>query len=342
MASHEPWPEPYGLHFGHLILDQALHLTAWPTPGTEVQVRERHLAVGGSETNTAIVVARFGYPVRLITRVGTDLAASWLRERLATVPRLTVAAQVDPQRPTGTVTLLVGPDGERALLTARGACDALQAPRLSRAPRYVYVTTYTARPPAVARAAQRLIAWAGAEPASQALFIDINADFTPAQRAVVARWLAAWPASKVRVLIANLEAARAFVAQPQAPPDAVLQALRAHADVAVLKMGAQGAWLATAERAHFVPPVPVQPRDTTGAGDAFNAGLLIGWAAGWDWPLAGHVAGLLGALATTVPAAGLALPGPEAAFAYLDAHPNAWPAPWPARVRAAMAGLPAR
>ncbi|NPA30759.1 MAG: carbohydrate kinase family protein, partial [Chloroflexi bacterium] len=48
---------PAGLHFGHLNIDQVLHLDAWPAPGREVLVAREARAVGGSAANTAIVVA---------------------------------------------------------------------------------------------------------------------------------------------------------------------------------------------------------------------------------------------------------------------------------------------
>jgi ribokinase len=39
--------------------------------------------------------------------------------------------------------------------------------------------------------------------------------------------------------------------------------------------------------------------DTTGAGDAFVAGMLAAWYRGYDWATSGRVANVVGATATT-------------------------------------------
>ncbi len=321
-------PAAPGLHFGHLNLDQVLHLDAWPAPGREALVRRATRAVGGSATNTAIVVARFGLPVRLVARVGRDADGRWLRDQLARVPHLDLRdLQHDARRPTGRVTVLVGPSGERGLLTQRGANAALAAPP-ARPPAlaYLYLTTYAAEPAATAHAAQGLLQAAASHPDRPLLVLDLNDFFADRPQPAVFRWLAVLArAPNPTVLIANARAARVLAPQTSEPP-ALVRALQAYARVAVLKMGAQGAWLAVdAAPPRFVPPVPVTVRDTTGAGDAFNAGLLVGWRRGWDWPTAAHLAALLGALATTVSGAGLALPGPQAVRAYLAAHPTSVP-----------------
>ena len=90
----------------------------------------------------------------------------------------------------------------------------------------------------------------------------------------------------------------------------------------VVKRGADGALAATADGAIArVGPYPVTAIDTTGAGDAFDAGFLAAWlegAAPIDALRAGAVAG---ALSTT------ALGGVDGqpTRAALDAALQAWP-----------------
>ena len=326
---------PAGLHFGHLNIDQVLHLDAWPAPGREVLVAREARAVGGSAANTAIVVARFGQPVRLMARIAADADGRWLREQLAQVPNLDLRdLQEDPHQATGRVTVLVGPSGERGLVTHRGPSPILPrgwTPTAHLA--YLYFTTYVATPPATATGALRLLQWAAAHPARPLLMLDLNDFFAERPQDAVFRWLEVLArAPNPTVLVANANAARVLAARASEPEDLV-RALRNYARVAVLKMGARGAWLAAGDGdPRHVPPVPVTVRDTTGAGDAFNAGLLVGASAGWDWLTSAHLAGVLGALATTVPGAGLALPGPQAVADYLRAHPTLLPRPVRARL----------
>ena len=54
----------------------------------------------------------------------------------------------------------------------------------------------------------------------------------------------------------------------------------------IITMGHKGAAAATPAGAFIMPPVPVQAVNTAGAGDSFNAGLIMGLSAGQDWPIA--------------------------------------------------------
>ena len=60
-----------------------------------------------------------------------------------------------------------------------------------------------------------------------------------------------------------------------------LQALATDSTTVVVKLGARGAAaLHAGDEAERVPALDVEVRDTTGAGDSFNAGFLHGWLRG--------------------------------------------------------------
>lgn len=91
------------------------------------------------------------------------------------------------------------------------------------------------------------------------------------------------------------------------PEDAV-QALADLARVPVIKLGAEGAIGVERGRPVRVAPPPVTPVDTTGAGDAFNAGFLWGYLRGQPLRrclLSGNVCG---ALSTRAPGGVAAFP----------------------------------
>ncbi len=65
----------------------------------------------------------------------------------------------------------------------------------------------------------------------------------------------------------------------------------------IVTMGARGSLIYAGGACHEIPCVkPNAVVDPTGCGDAFRAGLLYGIAHGYDWPTAGRLASLLGAI----------------------------------------------
>jgi len=64
-------------------------------------------------------------------------------------------------------------------------------------------------------------------------------------------------------------------------------------------MGESGAYISDGKDVIHLPPLKIETVDTTGAGDAFLAGLIYGALKGWDIEKTGKLATLMGAFATT-------------------------------------------
>lgn len=69
--------------------------------------------------------------------------------------------------------------------------------------------------------------------------------------------------------------------------------------VVVLKLGSDGALLATSQTMKRIPPYCVEVVDTSGAGDAFDAAFVVGYLAGWDLERCTRFANAAGALTAT-------------------------------------------
>jgi ribokinase len=91
-------------------------------------------------------------------------------------------------------------------------------------------------------------------------------------------------------------------------------------EAAVLKLGARGAFLATASTERVVPAIPVQAVDTTAAGDAFAGALAVVLAEGADLLTAVGFANAAGALSVTRLGAQPSLPRRDDVVALLRAH----------------------
>ncbi|HTS51846.1 MAG TPA: carbohydrate kinase family protein [Burkholderiales bacterium] len=65
----------------------------------------------------------------------------------------------------------------------------------------------------------------------------------------------------------------------------------------IVTQGAHGSLIHANAKTHQVPSVkPHAVIDPTGCGDAYRAGLLYGISQSWDWPTAGRLASLMGAI----------------------------------------------
>ena len=65
----------------------------------------------------------------------------------------------------------------------------------------------------------------------------------------------------------------------------------------IYTQGAKGSMIFAAGKRHEIPCVEAEAVvDPTGCGDAYRAGLLYGIAHGWDWPSAGKLAAVMGAI----------------------------------------------
>jgi len=75
--------------------------------------------------------------------------------------------------------------------------------------------------------------------------------------------------------------------------------LAAKVEALIVTRGRQGSTIWAAEKELTIEAVPSAAAvDPTGAGDAYRAGLLFGIMRGYDWPLTGRIASLMGAMAT--------------------------------------------
>lgn len=76
-----------------------------------------------------------------------------------------------------------------------------------------------------------------------------------------------------------------------------LKQIAERVDALIVTRGAKGSHIFAKTKKHDIPCAKAQVlADPTGCGDAFRGGLLFGISKGMDWPTAGRVASLMGAL----------------------------------------------
>ncbi|MEP6638296.1 MAG: carbohydrate kinase family protein [Chloroflexota bacterium] len=259
---------------GDLMLDVVLAPAQSLQSGTDVSGRVR-LVQGGSAANTARWLGRLGARSTLIAAVGRDAAGRALVDSVRADGVTTHVSRVAGAR-TGRIGVVVSPGGERSFVADRGAADRL-TPDDMRASWFagadwLHLPVYSLLGSPLGDAGRRAVELARV--AGALVSVDLAsigpllADGRRSARAMIA-------GIAPDVLFATAVEAKALLGGRS------VDGLLDFAPIAVVKRGAKGATVLArvgADRTRF--EVATEHRiasDTTGAGDAFDAGFLAGW-----------------------------------------------------------------
>jgi ribokinase len=255
---------------GDVMVDVVCRLDGPIALGSDAPARIE-FGYGGSAANVsawAAVARGAGTPPVLAGRIGADERGRAAEAELRAVGVETRLA-VDPDEPTGTCVVLVGPGGERSMVPDPGANDRL-APgdlpdELLVEGTHLHLTGYTlvrdgsraAGRAAIARARKRGVR-VSVDPSSAALLSPAFLD----------------ELDGVGLLLPN--AAEAAVLSGEGDAEGAARALARRVPEVVVTLGAHGAlWTDGREvRRADAAGEDAAPLDTTGAGDAFAAGFL--------------------------------------------------------------------
>ena len=278
---------------GDLVLDVVLAPNQAPERGTDVPGRVA-IHQGGSAANTARWLARLRVSTQLVSSVGRDAAGRALIEAIradGVTARVTRAAGA----PTGRIGVLVEPGGERSFVADRGAADALRPSDL-RADWFkdvglLHLPAYSLLGEPLGLAGREAVHLARAAGALISLDLASIGPLLAGGREAALEL--------VRVVVPDLLFATAVelhgLLGAGGRTDARALAL---APVVVVKRGAAGVTVlvrdeipartarsssassdAGASIRFDVATRPVVAADTTGAGDAFDAGFIAEWLA---------------------------------------------------------------
>jgi len=245
------------------------------TPGSDAPAAVR-AHPGGAAANQAAWMAHLGATVTFAGRVGTRDVGYHRRELTRVGVRACLA--VDPEADTGSIVIMVAPDGERTMFTDRGANlrlekEDLPASLLDDAD-VLHVTGYSFCEPPLLEVAL----WLLGQARSRGLAVTVDpgsaAFLARMERGAFLRWT-----DGAAICFPNRDEAAVLVGE--ADPVTMATRLNRHYDVVALKLGAAGCLLAMVGH----PPVRVaamavqEARDTTGAGDAFCGAFMSRWLA---------------------------------------------------------------
>ncbi len=276
-------------------------------------------AEGGPALRTGRVLAGMGIETRLIIPAGDDIFGQSFH-RTVPAPHLHVD-WITSDLPTSTSMVLVDRAGERTMLHNIGSDASLTAEAIETRQEGPFLHVGGALVlPGLDDPDGSPMAGLFQRARARGIFtsLDVVHDSTE-------RWGRVLPALEhLDLFIPSLIEARSITGE--ARPAAAAAALRAHGvRFAIVTDGPRGAWVDHDDYRGHIPAFEVDTIDTTGAGDAFTGGVLVGIIRGLGAEEAVRLGAAVGALATTTigtfagPAdpglpwrmAGLPLPAPE-------------------------------
>jgi sugar/nucleoside kinase (ribokinase family) len=283
---------------GTLVADLIIRpLSGWPGKNQNANVDQIELMPGGAVANTGMALARLGVPVSAIAAVGEDNIGLFVKDfvrRWAARDSVTV---IPSTRTTASV-VTVSEDGDRHFLTAAGACDQFsltpeqvenEIASGSRALHVGYAMILPGLDGEPLRAVMRRANQLGALTSLDVTYFDERP----------------WPdllklMPEIDVFCPSLLEACAITGKTNADEAAEALVEAGVRQFVAVTQGERGALIhVVGEGQEYVPTRPVKVIDTTGAGDAFIAGVLGAWYRGLPWWTAARIGELVAARAVT-------------------------------------------
>lgn len=263
------------------IIGRPVDLKNLPKRGALKLIDSITLTTGGNVSNVGIDLAKLGFTVGAITRVGNDSLGDYVTQHYRAFGIHTEGVIVDARAQTSATMVSVDETGERTFLHTRGcmknfrAADVLSRLRLLHRAR-ILVVGYLGLLPETEKEFERLFRTVK-EKTSLKILLDSAASPRVTPRAL--RGFLPYvdffiPSYKEAMLITG-----------RTTPKSIVEFLRRAGapHVVGVKLGARGCYLSDGYHGRYVNAQKVRKVvDATGAGDAFVAGFIAGTLKGMD------------------------------------------------------------
>lgn len=283
---------------GNMVVDVVVrNAEAFPPPGHIEWVDAIDVQPGGNGVNTAIALGILGGKALAVGRVGQDGFGDLLIQAMESVGVDAAGVGRDPEAGTAVTVAGVRTDGERSFLHAKGA-NARFTPadipweRVAGA-KVFHLSSVFALPGMDGPPGADVLA--RAQEMGMVTMLDVCWD-------PEGRW---WDLLRgylphVDFFLPNCDEARALTGEAD-PAIAAKVFTDAGCGCVVVKLGPEGCYVHSRDVQVHLEGFAVEGVDTTGAGDAFGAGFIVGWLAGMDPVAAARAGNAVGALAVSAP-----------------------------------------
>ncbi|MCZ8155749.1 MAG: adenosine kinase [Leptospira sp.] len=239
---------------------------------------KKELRSGGSAANTMIAIANSGGACAYSGKVTKDTYGEFYKKDMEEAG-VFFETEPDLEGHTGTCVVLTTPDAERTMLTSLGISTSLAPADIDierlKVSKFVYVEGYLWDGDSTKKASELAM--------SEAKKHNVKVAFTYSDPFCVNRSRDEFihlTKEYVDVVFCNTEEGLALSGKTD--PREAVEFISKLADYVFMTAGKDGAYVAEKGMISLVPGFPVKPIDTTGAGDAFAAGVLYGLTNGYS------------------------------------------------------------
>ena len=277
---------------GSSNIDLIFRTPRLPRPGETLAGHTFRLDFGGKGANQAVMAARLGACVAMISRVGRDVFGEQTLANYRHEGIDTAHVSLDAERPTGAASIAVDDEARNCILVVPGA-------NLGLSPEHIRQAAPAIRAAAVLLCQLEVPQESVLESFRVARTAGVRTILNPAPAAVLSEELL----QLTDVCVPNEPELESLTGQPA---DTLEQAEAAARTLArrgpgalVVTLGHRGALVLERDTIEHISPVPVQAVDPTGAGDAFIGALGVSLASGLPLRSAVRRANSVAALSVT-------------------------------------------
>ena len=301
------------LMLGDINIDTVWPVSEFPIPGRDGLTETVTVEIGGAVVNSAIILDNLEQRTSLLGCLGKDVWAEQVKQEFAQTNISLKHVHVKPESTTGLTFIIVTPDGERTMFSHRGANIQLEIQDIDEDAlmntAILHISGY-----ALLESPQKNALWRAVELAKKHnVQISLDTGLEPAiQNPKDLRRLL----RELAICISGPQEISVLL-DSTSPEEAADLLLSSGIQLAAIKLGEKGSFVADEKDQFFCPSFHINAIDSTGAGDSFTAGLLYGWAHELSLPASAALASALGALAASVYGAGFSLPDKQCVLDFL-------------------------
>jgi len=270
-----------------------------PEGGEIILVKDIVLETGGCAANTGVDLVKLGARVGLIGKVGNDIFGEFIIRDMKSKGLDTRGVKISSQASTSKTMIIPVISQDRRFIHTLGANGEFGYEDIDlemiAAAKILYIGGYLVIPRLDQKSLTDILKFAREKGLRTVLDVVVPSEAGEEYR-VENTLRQALPYTNV--FVPNDDEARLLTGKEK-PEEQAETFLNYGCEVAVITQGEKGALLKTRKETIIAPAFKIEVVDHSGAGDAFDAGLIMGMLQNWDWPRTLEFASAVGASACT-------------------------------------------